>query len=181
VNSGASTTALAQLGGSKIICQKLETTLKSGIQDTPESKARRVAKFGTNELVEPPAKTLWMIFVGCFEDLTLQILCVAAVVSLIIGISTEGLAKGWIEGAAIMVAVIIVVTITTVNDYTQAQQFRNLFKKSQVKIVKVVRDSILKEIDTQDLVVGDVYELNTGLIVPADSLLIEKHGTLSLV
>lgn len=170
---------MAKAGGSKTLIAKLETNLKTGIADTPDSKARRIAKYGNNELVEPPTKSLWEIFIGCFEDLTLQILCVAAVVSLIIGISTEGFAKGWIEGAAIMVAVIIVVTITTVNDYTQAQQFRNLFKKSQVKIVKVVRDGKLKEIDTQDLVVGDVYELNTGLILPADSLLVEKHGTLA--
>lgn len=176
VNAGFSATELAKFGGSQVLLDKLETSMKSGIPDTVESKARRTAKFGTNQLVEPPAKTLWEIFIGCFEDMTLQILCVAAVVSLIIGISTEGFAKGWIEGAAIMVAVIIVVTITTVNDYSQAQQFRNLFKKSQVKIVKVVRDGKLKEIDTQDLVVGDVFELNTGLIMPADSILIEKHG-----
>ena len=39
-----------------------------------------------------------------------------------------------------------------------------------------MRENKLQEIDAQELVVGDIYEVNTGLIVPADSLLVEKHG-----
>jgi Ca2+-transporting ATPase len=75
-----------------------------------------------------------------------------------------------------MVAVTIVVTITTVTDYTQAQQFRNLFKKSEVKFVKAMRCGKLTELNSHDLLVGDVFEVSTGLILPADCLLIEKHA-----
>ncbi len=111
----------------------------------------------------------------------LQLLLIAAVASFIIGVITEGLAHGWYESVAILVAVGIVVSITTVNDYSQAQQFKKLFKKSQNRIVKVVRDGKLKEIDSQELLVGDVYEVNTGLIIPADSVLIERHGKKALL
>ena len=174
--SGHSMQEYKKFGGTKAFYSKLQSSLKGGIEDSASGKAKRVEHFGTNALVEPPQKTLWEIFIGTFDDLTLKMLLAAAAASLIIGIATEGWSHGWYESVAIMVAVAIVVTITTVTDYTQAQQFRNLFKKSEVKIVKVVRDGKLSELNTQDLVVGDVFEATTGLIMPADCLLIEKHA-----
>lgn len=165
----------------RALFQKLQSSLKGGIEDTAEAKLKREAHFGSNALVEPPTSTLWEIFIGCFEDRMLQLLLIAAVASFIIGVITEGLAHGWYESVAILVAVGIVVSITTVNDYSQAQQFKKLFKKSQNRIVKVVRDGKLKEIDSQELLVGDVYEVNTGLIIPADSVLIERHGNKALL
>ena len=173
---GQSTKSFKDFGGTKSLYEKLGTGLKTGIEDTQQSKDKRALYFGTNELIEPPSKTLWDIFIGCFDDLTLQMLLAAAVASLIIGVATEGFAHGWYEGGAIAVAIIIVVTITTTTDYTQALQFRNLFKKSQKKIVKIVRDGKLKEIDTIDLLVGDVFQVETGLILPVDAILIEKHA-----
>lgn len=175
IGSGNSQAELTKMGGTKALLVKLSTSLKGGITDNDLSKQRRREHFGSNQLVEPPSKTLWEIFIGCFDDLTLRILCVAAVVSLIIGVATEGFDDGWYESGAILTAIVIVVAITTANEHSQAEQFRNLFKRSQDKKVKVVRDGKLKEIDNQDLLVGDVFEVETGLIMPADCLLIEKH------
>ena len=47
----------------------------------------------------------------------LRILCVSAIVSLVLGIGTEGLKKGWLEGASILVAVVIIITVTAGNNY----------------------------------------------------------------
>lgn len=47
----------------------------------------------------------------CFEDLMLKILCIAAAVSTIIGIIQDGLEKGWMEGATILLAVILIVSV----------------------------------------------------------------------
>ena len=47
----------------------------------------------------------------------LRILCVSAIVSLVLGIATEGLKKGWLEGASILVAVVIIITVTAGNNY----------------------------------------------------------------
>lgn len=47
----------------------------------------------------------------------IRILTGAACASLIIGIITEGIEKGWIEGCAIILAILIIVTVTTVNNY----------------------------------------------------------------
>jgi len=64
--------------------------------------------------------------VGCFEEDILRLLCAAAFVSLVIGCINEGIAEGWIEGMAIFVAVIIIVSVTSVNDYMKDKQFRKL-------------------------------------------------------
>lgn len=156
--------------------EKLNTSLKTGIDSSYQSKKERSNQFGTNALVEPQYKTLYEIFIASFEDFTLKILLAASVVSLIIGIATHGIETGWIEAVAIMVAVLIVVGITTVNNYEQDQQFRKLFRSGEVKLIKAIRDGKYVDIDIQDLLVGDVFEVSTGLIMPCDSLLIDKNG-----
>ena len=121
IGHGTSATELAKHGGSKSLLEKLKTSLKGGIDERSASRQKRIEYFGSNELIEPPSKTLWEIFIGCFEDLTLKMLIVAALASFIIGVATEGWSHGWYESVAIMIAIIIVVVITTVNDYSQAQ------------------------------------------------------------
>ena len=49
----------------------------------------------------------------------LRILCASAVVSLVLGIATEGIRKGWLEGASILLAVIIIITVTAGNNYVK--------------------------------------------------------------
>ena len=52
----------------------------------------------------------------------LKILCASAVVSLVLGITMEGLSEGWLEGASILLAVIIIVTATSANNYLKEKQ-----------------------------------------------------------
>jgi Ca2+ transporting ATPase len=56
----------------------------------------------------------------------LRVLCVAAVVSLVLGIATEGLEHGWMEGTSILLAILIIVTVTSGNNYIKEQQFKKL-------------------------------------------------------
>lgn len=69
----------------------------------------------------------------------LRVLCVAAVVSLILGIATEGIEKGWMEGASILIAVVIIVTVTSGNNYIKEQQFKKLNEVASRKNVNVLR------------------------------------------
>jgi Ca2+-transporting ATPase len=50
-----------------------------------------------------------------FEDQTIQILCFAAIASLILGIMTHGLKSGWLEGVSIILAVVIISGVTAGN------------------------------------------------------------------
>jgi hypothetical protein len=47
----------------------------------------------------------------------LRILCYSAIVSLVLGILTEGLAEGWMEGASILIAVVLIISVTSGNNY----------------------------------------------------------------
>jgi len=70
----------------------------------------------------------------------LRVLCVAAVVSLILGIATEGWEHGWMEGASILVAVVIIVTVTSGNNWMKEKQFQKLNAIASKKYVNVLRN-----------------------------------------
>jgi len=56
----------------------------------------------------------------------LRILCAAAVISLVLGIATEGLERGWYEGTSILAAVIIIVSETSGKNWIKEQRFKKL-------------------------------------------------------
>ena len=111
-----------------------------------------------------------------FEDDMLKILCASAVVSLVLGIATEGLKEGWLEGASILLAVIIIVTVTSANNYLKEQQFQKLNALATAKNINVMRGGELLNISVYELLVGDVVEVETGEILSVDGILIEGHN-----
>jgi P-type E1-E2 ATPase len=80
----------------------------------------------------------------------------------------------WIEGFAILVAVVIVVLITALNDWTKDKQFRGLQKKldSDTKF-SVLRDGDIHEVPVLELVVGDIAQFKYGNTFPVDGILIQ--------
>lgn len=92
----------------------------------------------------------------------LRILCAAAVVSLVLGIATEGIKEGWLEGASILMAVVIIVTVTSANNYIKDQQFQKLNAIANAKNVNVYRGGDLVNMSVYDLLVGDIVEIETG-------------------
>ena len=97
-----------------------------------------------------------------FEDDMLKILCVSAVVSLVLGIATEGLKEGWLEGASILIAVIIIVTVTSTNNYIKEKQFQKLNAIATAKNINAYRGGELVNMSVYDLLVGDIVEIETG-------------------
>ncbi|KAM3182010.1 Plasma membrane calcium-transporting ATPase 4, partial [Hymenolepis weldensis] len=64
---------------------------------------------------------------------------------------------GWIEGVAILVAVIVVVAVVAVNDWQKEKQFRGLQSRIEAEQkFTVLRNGYIKEISIADIVVGDV-------------------------
>lgn len=92
----------------------------------------------------------------------LKILCVASVVSLILGIATEGIETGWLEGTSILVAVVIIVSVTSGNNYIKEQQFKKLNEVAERKYVNVLRDGDTINISVYELLVGDIQLVETG-------------------
>lgn len=111
-----------------------------------------------------------------FEDEMLRILCAAAVVSLVLGIATEGIKEGWLEGASILIAVVIIVTVTSANNYIKDKQFQKLNAIATAKNVNVYRGGDLINMSVYDLLVGDIVEIETGEILSVDGILIEGNN-----
>ncbi|CAF4331507.1 unnamed protein product, partial [Rotaria magnacalcarata] len=63
----------------------------------------------------------------------------------------------WIEGAAIIIAVIVVVLVTAFNDWTKERQFRGLQSKIELdQKFNVIRENSVRQIPIKDIVVGDI-------------------------
>ena len=153
--------ALEALGGIPGIEESLRTSFSGGISTRPDDIEMRQREFGTNFIPEPEPKTWISIFLGSFEDTTLIVLIAAAVVSLIVGMYDDP-KKGWIEGAAILFAVLLVACVTATNDYNKDAQFRKLNAVKEDVTVTVMRNGKITTISIRDILVGDVVQLNTG-------------------
>ncbi|CAM9687772.1 unnamed protein product, partial [Choristocarpus tenellus] len=163
--------ALDDVGGPIGLAELLATDLSSGIP-AGDDHEKRASEFGRNWMPTPNPKTWIQLFFDSFDDTTLIILIVSAIVSLGVGFYGDP-DKGWIEGAAILCAVLVVAVVTATNDYSKDKQFRALNSiKDDVK-VQVVRAGEILEMSTRQLMVGDVILLEAGDKIPADGVLVE--------
>jgi len=121
--SEANREALLSAGGPLVIALKLGVDVAQGLSKSQHEEFSE--QFGTNKLPDKPMKGFWQLWIESFNDTTLIILICAAVVSLGVG-SYEDPSKGWIEGCAILIAVLIVAFVTAGNDYSKELQFRAL-------------------------------------------------------
>lgn len=148
------------------------------------SFADRKRVFRDNRLPEKKSKSLLQMAWTTYNDKVLILLTFAAVISLALGLyqtfggkHEPGSARvEWVEGVAILVAIIIVVVVGTLNDWQMERQFNKLNKKREDRTVKVVRSGKSVEISVYDIMVGDIMHLNTGDMVPVDGIFIKGHG-----
>ena len=157
---------------------------QASLNGEPSSFADRKRVFRDNRL--PPKKTKSILELAwiAYNDKVLILLTIAAVVSLALGLyqtfggqHEEGEPRvEWVEGVAIMVAIVIVVVAGTTNDWQMERQFNKLNKKNNDRTVKVIRSGKSVEISVFDVLVGDVMHLFTGDLVPADGIFIEGHS-----
>jgi Ca2+-transporting ATPase len=140
-----------------------------------------VYRFGDNKYDDPPHATFLELIWDALGDTTLRILLAAAIVSLIIGLAVpkkylppdEQDGNSWIEGVSILGTVCAVVLVTSFQEWEKQKQFRELEKAKNNFKVKVVRGGVETQIETNDVLVGDVVILDTGDQVPADGLFIQ--------
>ena len=100
----------------------------------------------------------------------------AAVVSMIIGIINHphDPLEGMIEGTSICVALVIIISVNSANNYASEQRIANLLKTAEKLEVAVYRGKEAEiTIDSSELVVGDIIKIENGKKLPADCLMIE--------
>jgi P-type Ca2+ transporter type 2C len=159
-------------------------TMGSPAEVTSESFSDRKRIFKDNRLPQKKAKTIWELAWIAYNDKVLILLTVAAVVSLALGIfqsvrphsAESGASVEWVEGVAIVVAILIVVVVGAANDWQKERQFVKLNKKKEERFVKVIRSGKSLEISVYDVLVGDVMHLEPGDLIPVDGIFIDGHN-----
>ncbi|KAI8997400.1 PMCA-type calcium-translocating P-type ATPase [Pilobolus umbonatus] len=191
---------ISQYGGTHGICQSLEVDPAYGLMPdesfnpcygivpnkNQEPFEERKSVYGKNELPKAPIKSFLSLIITGFNDQTLIMLTVAAIISLMIGIYDDNSPNhpvdepkiGWVDGAAIIVAVIVVLITNAINDYEKEKQFRKLNSKKEDRLIEVLRAGVTQQIHIQELVVGDIMFIEPGNILNVDCLFIEGHNLL---
>eukprot|EP01135_Chromosphaera_perkinsii_P008749 Nk52_evm82s1444 gene=Nk52_evmTU82s1444 len=165
---------LEKLGGVGPVSKKLFSDPEKGLPTTQldSSQLERRRKFyGTNVLPEAPSKAFLEYIWEGLQDNTLIMLMISAAVSFVLGIH-EDPSTGWIEGTAIMVAVVVVVMVAAFNDYEKELQFRKLNAKKEAKDIKVIRAGKPMQIPIHEVVVGELVQVETGDILAADGIFV---------
>lgn len=170
-----------KLGGLTGVAASLHVDLAQGVSsDTVE---HRRAAFGKNELPPEEPVTFLQILLAAWSDHMIIVLTIAACVSLILGLTvphpgeTEvDRSKGWIEGFAVILSVLIVTTVSSVNDYRKELKFRKLTDENNRQEMNVLRDGKRVIVDVSDLVVGDLMEITPGLVVPTDGFYVSGQS-----
>ncbi|KAH8109786.1 E1-E2 ATPase-domain-containing protein [Phellopilus nigrolimitatus] len=138
------------------------------------------------------SKNLLLLMWLVLNDKVLVLLSIAAVVSLVLGLfqdfgtqhPTFSCGNGqtcmqppvdWVEGVAIIVAIVIVV-VGSMNDWQDEKQFKKLNEKKGDHTVKIIRDGAEKVINVKDVVVGDIVLLEPGEVVPCDGVFPTGHN-----
>jgi len=82
----------------------------------------------------------------------------------------------WIEGAAIIIAVLVVVFVKAFNDWTKERQFRGLQSKIELdQKFNVVRENAVRQVPIKDIVVGDICQVKYGDLLPADGVVVQSN------
>ena len=128
-------------------------------------------RYGKNVFPEPPFAGFWALFLDSFKDPIMLVLIAAVIVSFIVGYIDHP-DKGWIDGTAIAIAIVLVAFVTATNNYRKELQFRSLRSDANAMVrVRVIRNGEDVPVAVADIVVGDVLHLETG-----DKVRVEPHG-----
>ncbi len=130
-----------------------------------ESRARH----GVNVITPAKKESVWMLFIGKFNDPIIKILLVAAILSLGIAFIDGEFA----ETIGIFCAIFLATGVAFWYEYDAKRRFEILNVVNDDTPVKVIRDGQVMEIPKRDVVVGDIVVLGTGDEIPADGQLLE--------
>ena len=153
------------------VITRLNTNVEYGLEEQ-EVKAR-IEKYGRNKIKDKPKESIIIKFIKQFNDFMIIILIIASIISA--GISWYQGENDYID-SIIIIAIVIFNAIMGVIQEAKAEKSIESLKKLTPQVTKVIRGNIQKEINSEDLVPGDLIILEAGNCVPADCRLIESFN-----
>ena len=144
----------------------IDKNKRFGLTDEQVKQSRE--QYGRNVLTPPHRASLWKLYLDKYRDPIIQILLVAAFVSLILAF----IEHNFMETIGIFVAVFLATTVGFYFERDAAKKFNVLTALSEEQPVKVRRGGKVMQIPRHDIVVGDVVLIEVGDEVPADGELL---------
>lgn len=136
-----------------------------GLNDA-EVHARRT-KFGANQINETPRKSILQVFFKQLNDLLVFILLTAAVISAFLG---------KLESTLVILIVVMINAFLGTLQHIKAEQSLQSLKKLSSPTAKVLRGGHRLEIDSSEVVPGDILYLDAGDYISADGRVLESHS-----
>lgn len=172
--------AVAEVAASALVTKVLKSSQDQGLSSNDELLAQRKQYFGANAIAE---KKLTSFLEFCFEaaqDFVLIMLIVLGTLTIIVETTfgkdpDEACTTCWIEGTAILCAVLIVVLVTATIDHKKQSTFRSLSHTLDDSNTKsVIRNGKVISVVDADIVVGDILNVNSHNLasIPADCVLL---------
>ncbi len=147
---------------------KVLEELKTGSGGLSSQQAKdNLTKYGKNTLIEGKKKTTLQVFLEQFKDLMVIILIIAAVISAF---------TGELESTLVIIAVLILNAILGTVQHIKAEKSLESLKSLSSPSAKVLRDGKKIEIDSKDVVPGDIMLLEAGDMVTADGRILENFS-----
>lgn len=126
-------------------------------------------KYGTNSLTKIKGNTFFKLFLESLGDPIIKILLIALAIKMLFLFSKYDI----FETIGILVAVLLASLISTISEYGSEASFKRLQSESLKLKAKVLRNNIVIEIPSDDIVKGDIILLESGDKIPADGLIVE--------
>lgn len=153
--------------------QKIVAHYKSDVNKglTGEDAAKRLLENGANSLSAQNKTSLLGLFFEQFKDFMIIILLVTAVVSVVISYLRNDI--DFVD-PIIILAIVVLNAILGVTQQSRAEKALKALKKMSAPCAHVLRDGKMQKLPTEQVVVGDIIELNLGNYVPADARLLSS-------
>lgn len=132
-----------------------------------EEAERRLEMHGANELAEGQKKTLFQVFLEQFKDVLVIILILSAIVSAL---------SGNLESTIVILVVIVLNAVLGTVQYSKAEKSLESLKSLSSPAARVLRDGVRVEVDSKELVPGDVLILEAGDMVVADGRITANYS-----
>ena len=151
--------------------KSLGTNENTGLSD--EEVKRRQEKYGKNKLQEKKKESLFIKFLKQFNDFMIIILIIASIISAVVS-KMQG-ENDYVD-SIIIIGIVVFNALMGVIQEAKAEKSIEALKQMTPQLAKVIRNGKKIEINAEDLVKGDIIELEAGNYVPADCRILESHN-----
>ncbi|HIY56997.1 MAG TPA: HAD-IC family P-type ATPase, partial [Candidatus Tetragenococcus pullicola] len=150
------------------VLKSLDTDVENGLSEAEVNK--RLESFGSNELEEQEKESIFMKVLGQLKDPMIIVLLIAAVLSYV----SSGF-QDWVEPVIILL-IVVVNAIISISQENNADKSLEALQKMSAPLAKVIRNGKIENVNTPNLVPGDIVELEAGDLVPADARILSASN-----